>query len=92
MTKQEFFNLPTTRKTMNNLQTISSKGFRNVQTLSFESKNWVFFGCIAASMRNFYKLPKCVRDLMAEPSTEKLYNDLVRVKSYGYRKELTLPF
>ena len=43
-------------------------------------------------MRNFYKMPKAVRDLMDKQSTEKLYNDLVRIKSYGYRKELNLPF
>jgi hypothetical protein len=92
MTKQEFLNLPTTKKTMNILQQLSSKGFRSLEANSFESKHWVFFGEIAASMRNFYKMPKAVRDLMDKPSTEKLYNDLVRIKSYGYRKELNLPF
>ena len=44
MTKQEFLNLPTTKKTMNILQQLSSKGFRSLEANSFESKHWVFFG------------------------------------------------
>jgi hypothetical protein len=92
MTKQEFFNLKPTKSTINKLQSLSSKGFKSMDVTSFEHKYWVFFGEIAQSLRDYYKLPKAIRDIKQKPTIQKLYDDLVRIKSYGYRKELQIPY
>lgn len=92
MTKQEFLNLPTNKKTVSKLQAIASKGLKCENAESFESKNWVFFAEAAKAIKNYLYLPKSIKSITDEVTTESTYNSLLKIKSHGYRKELNMPF
>jgi len=92
MTKQEFFTLPTNKATVKKLQEISTAGFSDENLESFESKNWVFFGEVAGYLKEYLSLPKKVKQISSERTTEKYYNEIIKLKENGYRQNFQLPF
>jgi len=90
MTQEQFFNLPTNKKTVEILFAESRKLFRSDKREDI-AKNW-FFNEVASTIRTYIYLPKALKEVTVAPTTKSVYEDLVKIKSYGYRKELVLPF
>jgi hypothetical protein len=86
MTKQDFFNLPTNKKTVETLYNVARKLF------SENNPAHVFFSEAAGSLREYLYLPKSVKAITRKKTTESIYNMLIEVKELGYRKELVMPF
>ena len=87
MTKEEFFNLPTNKDTVKKLYSESLKRFNNGNI----NTNW-FFNEVAGSLKQYLGYRKATKAITTMPTTQSSYNDYVRIKGYGYRKELILPF
>lgn len=89
LTKEEFFNLPTNRNTVKLLQSIVSKQLQN-KDLS-KSVLW-FYASAATELSEYLNSRKSIKCLMEKPTTEKYYNEVLRLKSLGYAKTEILPF
>jgi hypothetical protein len=90
MTKQEFFNLPTNKETIEMLFNESLKRFRSDDP-EIIATNW-FFNEVAVAIRTYVYLPKSVKKITTMPTTESIYANYLKIKEYGYRKELKMPF
>lgn len=87
-TKEYFFSLPTNKKTVEILYNESRRRF-NSET---EVATCWFFNEVATCLKEYIGYRKCIKSIVTPRTTESVYNDLLRVKSYGYRKELVIPF
>jgi hypothetical protein len=86
MTKQDFFNLPTNKKTVETLYNVARKLF------SENNPTHVFFNEAACSLNGYLYLPKSIKVITRKKTTESIYNMFIEIKDLGYRKELVMPF
>lgn len=77
MTTKELFALPTNRATVNKLSTCDSR-YENVS----------LFSSIIESINLYLALPNSVKKITTKPTTESIYNSIMELKKYGYRKEV----
>jgi len=77
MTKQELFNLPTNRATVKVLR--NSKDFY---------ENTSLFSTIIEEINSYLALPKSIKSFRTKPTVESIYNDVMKYKALGYRKEV----
>ena len=90
MTAQEFFILPTNKKTVELLFKESIRRYNTSNQEVFETNP--FFNEVASSLRSYLNLPKAVKEIMPVPTTKSIYDEYVNLKKVGYRKELRMPF
>lgn len=92
MDKEAFLKLKPNKKTMEKITAFSIKGRKSKDKDSFEYKYWTFFSGVNASLMDWYKLPKKLRDTLKPPTIKGIYERSVRIKNIGYRKDLQIPF
>ena len=90
MTSEQFFSLPTNKKTVEILINESLERFRSNDP-EVIATNW-FFNEVATCIRQYLYLPKAVKKITSAPTTESIYADFIKIKQLGYRKELKMPF
>jgi len=73
MTKQDFFQLPTNKETIEMLFNESLERFRSDDP-EVIATNW-FFNEVAVALRTYICLPKSVKKITKIPTTESIYAD-----------------
>lgn len=106
LTKEEFFALPTNKKTVKLLENIVKAESIKETKIILEStteeeialklkdiKDFQFFAECALNLKEWIYTRRCIKSGNSEPaSTKNFYESVKKIKELGYRKSLVLPF
>jgi len=79
MTTQDLFQLPTNRATVKKLSAMCRED---------DYLNASLFSSIIGSINDYLSLPVVVKRIVTKPTTESIYNGIMKAKANGYRKEV----